>query len=141
MLPDVAMGYERVDLGGKPRWSKTAFAGKINGSSAGGGFSTVDDLLKFATALRSDTLMSNKSREIHMTEKAGSRGIKYGYGFVIYKKDELGQAVGHGGSAPGVSANFRIFVDRGYTMIILTNLSKASMAAIGIIRHLLPLIK
>lgn len=138
MLPDVAMGYERVDLSGKPRWQKTAFAGKINGSPTGGGFSTVEDLLKFANALRSDTLMTQKSREVHMTERAGSKSFKYGFGFVIYKKDELGPAVGHGGSAPGVSTNFRIFMDKGYTMIILTNFSESSLAAIGIIRNLLP---
>ncbi|MCP5051033.1 MAG: serine hydrolase, partial [bacterium] len=140
-LPRVAMGYERVDRDGKSQWSKTAFAGKINGSPAGGGFSTVDDLLKFATALGSDTLMNKKSREIHMTERAGSRSIKYGYGFVIYKKDVLGRAVGHGGGAPGVSGNLRIFVDKGYTMIILTNLTEASLSVIGMIKNLLPHLK
>jgi CubicO group peptidase (beta-lactamase class C family)/outer membrane lipoprotein-sorting protein len=137
-LADVAMAYEKVDRGGKSSWGKTAFAGKINGSSAGGAFSTVEDLLKFENALRMNTLMSKTSRELHMTVKASSGSLKYGYGFLIYKIEQLGWGVGHGGSAPGVSANFRMYVDKGYTLIVLSNLTRASLPVNSMVNHLLP---
>jgi CubicO group peptidase (beta-lactamase class C family) len=138
-LPNLAMGYEKVQEEGKVFWKKTAFAGKIKGSSSGGGFSTVDDLLKFAEALRSDLLISSESKELLMSVKASSRSIDYGYGFIIENSRKFGRVVGHGGAAFGVSANFRMFVDRGYTMIILSSFSEASLPVSRKIRSLLPL--
>jgi hypothetical protein len=72
--------------------------------------------------------------------KSDSVGIEYGYGFIIDHDRKLGRIVGHGGAAPGVSANFRMLVDQGYDMIILSNLSEASLSISGYIRSLLPLI-
>lgn len=140
-LPDLAMGYEKVREGGKPSWRKLAFAGQANGSSAGGGFSTVDDLLKFAGALRSDRLIRRESRELLMAVKARSEsaGIEYGYGFLIDSHGRLGRIVGHGGAAPGVSANFRMLIDQNYDMIVLANFSEASLPVSRHIRNLLPL--
>ena len=74
-----------------------------------------------------------------MSVKARSSSIEYGYGFLIYSSMKLGRVVGHGGAAPGVSANFRMFVDKGYTMIIFSNYSEASLAVSGKIKSLLPL--
>jgi CubicO group peptidase (beta-lactamase class C family) len=138
-LSNLAMGYEKVQEEGKAFWRKTAFAGKIKGSPSGGGFSTVDDLLRFAEALRSDLLISSESKELLMSVKARSSSMDYGYGFIIGSSRKLGRVVGHGGAAFGVSANFRMFVDRGYTMIILSNFSEASLPVSGKIRSLIPL--
>ena len=138
-LSNLAMGYEKVQEEGKAFWRKTAFAGKIKGSPSGGGFSTVDDLLKFAEALRSDLLISRESKELLMSVKARSSSMDYGYGFIIGSSRKLGRVVGHGGAAFGVSANFRMFVDIGYTMIILSNYSEASLPVSRKIRSLLPL--
>ena len=138
-LPNLAMGYEKVQEEGKAFWRKTAFAGKINGSPSGGGFSTVDDLLKFAEALRSDLLISSESKELLMSVKARSSSMDYGYGFIIGSSRKLGRVVGHGGVGFGVSANFRIFLDIGYTMIILSNYSEAILPVSRKIRSLLPL--
>jgi CubicO group peptidase (beta-lactamase class C family) len=138
---NLAMGYDKVQEEGKAFWRKTAFAGKIKGSPSGGGFSTVDDILKFAEALSSDLLISSSSKELLMSVKARSSSIDldYGYGFIIENSRKFGRVVGHGGAAFGVSANFRMFVDRGYTMIILSNFSEASLPVSGKIRSLLPL--
>ncbi len=138
-VPDVAMGYEKVQEEGKEFWRKTAFAGKIDGSPSGGGFSTVDDLLKFAEALRSDQLIGSKSKELLMSIKPRLSAMDYGYGFWIENSRAFGRVVGHGGAAPGVSANFRMFGDKGYTMIILSNFSEASLPVSRKIRSLLPL--
>jgi len=138
-LSNLAMSYEKVQEEGKAFWRKTAYAGKIKGSPAGGGFSTVDDLLRFAEALRSDLLISSESKELLMSVKARSSSIEYGYGFIIESSRKFGRIVGHGGAAPGVSSNFRMFVDRGYTLIILSNYSEASLPVSIKIRSLLPL--
>jgi CubicO group peptidase (beta-lactamase class C family) len=138
-LPNMAMGYEKVQEEGKAFWRKTAFAGKINGSPSGGGFSAVDDLLKFAEALRLDLLISSESKELLMSVKASSGSMNYGYGFIIESSSKFGRVVGHGGAGFGVSANFRMFVDKGYTMIILSNFSEASLPVSEKIRSLLPL--
>jgi CubicO group peptidase (beta-lactamase class C family) len=138
-LQNLAMGYEKVQEEGKAFWRKTAFAGKIKGSPSGGGFSTVDDLLKFAEALRSDLLISSESKELLMSVKPSLRSIEYGYGFIIGRSRKLGRVVGHGGAGFGVSANFRMFVDKGYTMIIFSNYSEASLPVSNKIRSLLPL--
>jgi len=137
-LSNLAMGYDKVQEEGKAFWRKTGFFGKI-GSPPSGGFSAVDDLLKFAEALRSDLLISKESKELLMSAKPRLSSMNYGYGFIIESSRKFGRVVGHGGEAPGVSANFRMFVDRGYTMIILSNFSEASLPVSGKIRSLLPL--
>ena len=138
-LPNLAMSYEKVQEEGKAFWRKTAFAGKIKGSPAGGGFSTVDDLLKFAEALRTDLLISSESKELLMSVKPGLSSMNYGYGFWIESSRKFGRVAGHGGVAPGVSANFRMFLDRGYTLITLSNYSEAILPVARKIRSLLPL--
>jgi CubicO group peptidase (beta-lactamase class C family) len=137
-LPNLAMGYGKVQEEGEAFWRKTAFAGKINGQPSGGGFSTVDDLLNFSEALKSDLLISSESKEILMSAKPGLSSMNYGYGFWI-ESSRFGRVVGHGGVGFGMSANFRMFVDREYTMIILSNFSEASLPVSRKIRSLLPL--
>jgi CubicO group peptidase (beta-lactamase class C family) len=138
-LSNLAMGYDKVQEEGKAFWRKTGFFGKNDGTPSGGGFSTVDDLLKFSEALRSGLLISSESKELLMSVKASSRSMDYGYGFIIENSRKFGRVVGHGGAAPGVSANFRMFVDKKYTMIILSNFSEASLPVSIKIRSLLPL--
>jgi CubicO group peptidase (beta-lactamase class C family) len=137
ILSNVALGYDKVQEEGKAIWRKTGLFGK-NGSPSSGGFSTVDDLLKFSEALRTDLLISSGSKELLMSAKPGLSSKHYGYGFWI-ENSRFGRVVGHGGVAPGVSANFRIFLDRGYTMIILSNFSEAMLPVARKIRSLLPL--
>jgi len=137
ILSNVALGYDKVQEEGKAIWRKTGLFGK-NGSHSSGGFLTVDDLLKFSEALRSDLLISSGSKELLMSAKPGLSSMNYGYGFWI-ENSRFGRVVGHGGVAPGVSANFRMFLDRGYTLITLSNFSEAMLPVARKIRSLLPL--
>ena len=138
-LSNVALGYDKVREEGKAIWRKTGFFGKNDGTPSGGGYSTVDDLLKFAEALRSDLLISSESKELLMSAKPGLSSKNYGYGFWIERSRRFGRVVGHGGVAPGVSANFRMFLDKGYTLITLSNYSEAMLPVARKIRSLLPL--
>lgn len=98
---------------------------KHRGGPAGGGYSTVEDLLKFANALHNHKLLNAKYTDLIMTGKvdtgnaqAGSN--KYGYGFFdeIFKSTRI---IGHGGDFPGVNTRFEMYVDSGYIVIVLSN--------------------
>jgi len=125
-LSNLALGYDKVQEEGKTFWRKTGFFSKNDGTPSGGTYSTVDDLLKFSEAFRSDLLISSESKELLMSAKPKLSSMNYGYGFWIENSRIFGRVVGNGGTAPGVSANFRIFLDKGYTMIILSNYSEKS---------------
>ena len=90
------------------------------GTSAGGGYSTVADLLAFDTALRSNKLLSAEMRDRLFTPDADRNSPGYGYGFMIggVAPD---REVGHGGSFPGTSTRLSIFLDSGYTFVALCN--------------------
>lgn len=129
-VPNLAIGYETLEgfggppLAGGPR-PNTARLGRI-GSSAGGGYSTVPDLLKFAAALRQHRLLSPGMTETILTGKVpmpGRLGMqgRYGYGFGE-KKEGGHRFVGHNGGFPGVRGQLDIGLDDGTTLVILSNL-------------------
>jgi len=138
-LSNLALGYDKAQEEGKASWRKTGFFGKNDGTPSGGGYSTADDLLKFSEALRSNLLISSGSKDLLTSVKPNLNSMNYGYGFWIENSRIFGRVVGHGGTAPGVSANFRIFLDRGYAMIILSNFSEAILPVARKIRSLLAL--
>jgi CubicO group peptidase (beta-lactamase class C family) len=89
----------------------------IKGTPAGGGYSTIHDLHRFALALKAGKLVSASSLQNMLTDY---KNKDYGYGFqVMQHKDHL--IIGHGGGAPGVNAVEYIFPKSGYTMIVLGN--------------------
>jgi hypothetical protein len=90
----------------------------IRGGPAGGGYSTVNDLLKFDIALRSNKLLSEKSTQIIMTPKIELNSPDYGFGFSIDNKNKL---VGHYGGFIGISSVLEMSMENGYSFFILSN--------------------
>ncbi len=86
------------------------------GSPAGGGYSTVGDLLHFAQALKSDKLLSAKMRLEATRLQSGWQG----YGFEVLGDGDL-LNYGHGGMAPGMNAHFRVYPKLGYVIVVLSN--------------------
>ncbi|HWQ31267.1 MAG TPA: serine hydrolase [Blastocatellia bacterium] len=122
-VENLAMGYttgddERPASG--PRHENTDTRPN-RGGPAGGGYSTVEDLLKFSQALRAHKLLSQKSTELITTAKVpmGPNG-GYGYGFGDLKMNGL-RFYGHNGGAPGIAAELRIFPDSGYVIAAMSN--------------------
>ena len=130
--PNLALGYMRMNDRGMPDPSvplrENTSLRPSKGSSAGGGYSTVEDMLKFSLALYGHKLLSPKYTEIVTTGKVEAAGPdrKYGYGFgdsVI----EGTHIIGHNGGGPGIGANFDIFPELGYTAVVLSNYSAPTM--------------
>lgn len=94
------------------------------GSAAGGGYSTVRDLARFAAALRDGRLLPAAWRDSAWTGHAqrpaqmGAGG--YGYGFFV-DRGPLGRVVGHTGGQPGSGGGLDLHLDRGIDVAILTN--------------------
>jgi CubicO group peptidase (beta-lactamase class C family) len=119
-----AVGYTRRAAGGQlrrdePRRANTSWL-PFRGTPAGGGYSTLDDMLKFDRALRSHKLLGAKFTELITTGKVDAPFGKYAYGFGDHSINGK-RYVGHNGGAPGVAAQFESYTDTGYTVIVLAN--------------------
>ena len=114
-VPDRAVGYLRASPGSD--WAPNTDTLPWRGTAAGGGYSTVGDLLRFAHALRSGRLIS----EATLAEATRPHQQQYGYGFDVQGQGRL-RSYGHGGGAPGMNGELRIFPQLGYVVVSLSNL-------------------
>lgn len=71
------------------------------------------------------TLVSAESRQAMWSPKPELSLPGYGYGFQVGGTPE-DRVVGHGGGFPGISSNLDLFVDSGYTSIVLTNVDQGA---------------
>jgi CubicO group peptidase (beta-lactamase class C family) len=116
-----SIGYMRKP--GSTEWVPNTDTLPYRGTSAGGGYSTVGDLAKFADALLNHKLLDAKHTELLITGKASTQvGAQYAYGFEDARKPDGTGAVGHGGGAPGMNGELRIFPASGYVVAVLANL-------------------
>jgi CubicO group peptidase (beta-lactamase class C family) len=90
------------------------------GTSAGGGYSTVEDLLHFADALQANKLLNAKSVETLTTGKPGTPDGTYAFGFEERKVNGA-RCFGHGGGAPGMNGILQICPAAGYVVTALAN--------------------
>jgi len=95
------------------------------GMPAGGSFSTAGDLLAFTNALLQHELLSAADTNLVIAGKVATgppfpAGEKYGYGFEDYTYNGT-RIVGHGGGAPGAVTRVDMFLDKGYTAVVLGN--------------------
>jgi CubicO group peptidase (beta-lactamase class C family) len=119
------------------KWENNLYKHVIKGGPAGGGFSTVKDLHKFALALLSGTYVSKAAREKMWTDHSGSG---YGYGFGILEGPN-GKVVGHSGGFPGINSNLDVYVDRVYIVAAMSNYDQGTGAVTGRIASLLARLK
>jgi CubicO group peptidase (beta-lactamase class C family) len=87
-------------------------------SSDGGLRTTAPDLLRFDQALTKATLLRAESIQQMLTPVGPAPFYASGW---FTKRVDGHLAVGHGGGAPGVNAEFRRYPDDGYTVIVLSN--------------------
>ena len=125
-LPNQAIGYTYLnrnlehEMG--PRRSNL-FQWVVRGGPSGGGFSTVEDLFKFSLAVRNHHLLSPISTALLLTgrvERPDKPGVTYAYGW----ENRLingHRIVGHSGGAWGISTHLDLYLDLGYTVVVLAN--------------------
>ena len=120
VVPDRATGYSQY----ANRFTSNVYVLPARGSSAGGGYSTAGDLLRFRNCLLDHQLLSPELTETLLEGKVEATGIgaevEYAYGFLVLTENEH-RIVGHTGGSPGVCSMLEIYLDRGYTVVILSN--------------------
>jgi CubicO group peptidase (beta-lactamase class C family) len=134
IVPNLGTGYTRFGsgdpLGIEPR-RNNVLTMPMQGSPAGGGYSTAPDLLKFAQALRSYKLVNAELTEKLTSGKVDTpMGAKYAYGFIDESVE--GKSVrGHSGGAPGINSYLNIFWDGSYTVIVQGNYDPPAAQDLG----------
>lgn len=140
-VPNMAVGYTMPaiaaltpvttfpgDMSVPPRIKNSDFLQP--GTSAGGGYSTVEDLLRFSQALQGHELLSERYSNLALTGKVatGLGTMKCGLGMM---EDYINgvRIVGHRGGAPGISSNLDMYPGLGYTVAVMTNFDDAAILA------------
>jgi D-alanyl-D-alanine carboxypeptidase len=128
-VPDRSIGY--TQLGGealRPNTDSLPF----RGTSAGGGYCTVEDFLRFTNALTNHKLLNAQNTELLTTGKVDTpRGDKYAFGFMDNGAGTAMRHFGHGGGAPGMNGDLQIFPQTGYVIVVLSNLDPPAASRIS----------
>ena len=85
------------------------------GSAAGGGYSTVEDLLKFTISLHNNQLLSPEYTDWFFSGIPPADSSQTGPG------PQMPRSVGFAGGAPGINADIEADFDAGTTVIVLGN--------------------
>jgi D-alanyl-D-alanine carboxypeptidase len=127
-VSDRSIGYTQMDAGGqlKPNTDTLPY----RGTSAGGGYSTVGDLARFATAIEQNKLLNAHYTELLTTGKAGTPENGYAYGFGDRKMNGM-RCFGHGGGAPGMNGDLEICPGTGYVVAVLANMDPPAASRIS----------
>jgi D-alanyl-D-alanine carboxypeptidase len=127
LVAHLAIGYSRGGPGAQqegPLESTAGMAALDLGTSAGGGYSTVGDFLRFANALESHRLLNAHDTELLTTGKVDTPtpGARYAFGFGDQIMPDGVRRIGHSGGTPGQNGRLSIFPASGYFVVVLANM-------------------
>jgi CubicO group peptidase (beta-lactamase class C family) len=117
-VANLAEGYTNSSADHSMPRRKNIYTRPARGSAAGGGYSTAEDLLKFAIALENNRLLTPAYTEWLLTDappdpqKTRSAGQQNTGG---------PQGIGVAGGAPGINASLEADFSSGYTVVVLGN--------------------
>jgi uncharacterized protein (TIGR02246 family) len=122
-VPNLAIGYTSMGPTGRPepgpRQENTPhLTGR--GSSAGGGYSTLGDMLKFGQALVGHKLLNQQYTDIVLSNQMRPGQPPAGYGFFSIEVNGT-RAIGNNGGGPGTNSTFTVYPELGYTVVVLSN--------------------
>jgi CubicO group peptidase (beta-lactamase class C family) len=117
---NLAVGYDKQYTEKGIEWSNNIFEHVMRGGPQGGCYSTVEDLLRFDQALRSNKLISAETFKTLASPKPELNSPNYGYGFQVWPAEN---AAGHGGGFTGINSNLEIWIGSGWSAIVMSNYS------------------
>ena len=120
-VENLAIGYD-PDPDCAQGWRNNLYDHVVKGGPAGGGFSTVGDLHRYARAMLAGELVSVASLEAMWSDQSGTG---YGYGYSV-EQGPAGKVVGHGGGFPGLNGELRLFLDKDCVVAVLANHDRAA---------------
>lgn len=127
-VPNRSIGYTNAPGGTLQPNTDTL---PYRGTSAGGGYSTVGDLMRFANALLAHEVLNAQYTDMMTTGKvAMGPNIKYGFGFGDRTVNGI-RCFGHNGGAPGMNGDLEICPTDGYTVAVLSNLDPPAAGRIA----------
>ncbi len=138
-IPNRATGYTHMSPDGEPvptEWWNNLLALPARGGPGGGGYSTVEDLLRFARALLENKLLSPAMTATVLEAKVTLRTrafSQYGYGFGAEHLGSQGQivVVGHTVGAPGINSQLDIYPGMNITVVVLANYDPPAAAQVA----------
>lgn len=116
-VPRRSAGYTRIQAG----WGLNTATLPYRGTPAGGGYSTVSDLNRFANALFAQRLLGASGTEHLLTAKTEAMTtMRYAYGFMVSNQHGA-DLIGHTGAAPGMAGSFWACPEQGWRVVVLSN--------------------
>jgi len=127
-VPGLSVGYTKQE---GDLWQRNTFLLPYRGTSAGGGYSTVGDLLRFANALHANRLLDKHYTKLLMTGRIDMPfGGRYAFGFQD-RTINGSHCVGHNGGSPGMNGELDICQDSEYVIAVLANMDPEAASHIA----------
>ncbi len=120
-----ATGYTKVYENGIVNWNNHQFTRIMRGSPSGGIYSTVEDMLKFNDAIRTNKLLSPEYSDLLLEGRPELNASFHSYGFFV-SEGVAGRVASHKGDGRGMNCQYIKYIDLGYTVVILSNYSAPS---------------
>lgn len=117
-VANLAEGYTRGSGNTPGPWRKNIYSRPARGSSAGGGYSTSPDLLKFTIALQENRLLTPANTEWFLT---GVRPDPANISPSDNVRTGGNRSIGIAGGAPGINASMEADLSSGSVVIVLGN--------------------
>jgi CubicO group peptidase (beta-lactamase class C family) len=105
----------------------------VKGTPAGGGFSTLDDMHRFARALLDGRLLEPETVELMLSAKPELQSPRYGFGAQLL----WGDWVGHTGGGPGTRDFFMFRPSTGDVIMVFGNMVGETVDVVTAARRLL----
>lgn len=135
LLPRRAIAY--TGMGAKLKSAAETLP--LNGTAAGGGYSTVGDFNRFMEGLRSQRLLRRETMQTLINggvKMADGKFAGFDFGQTI---PDAGRWIGHAGGAPGMGGTLEHFLDSGVTLIILANRDPVAVKGLAtFVEHRMP---
>jgi D-alanyl-D-alanine carboxypeptidase len=118
-IADLSIGYTATGAsnGLRPNTGMLPY----RGTSAGGGYSTVEDLLNFANAVQQDKLLNTHYTDLLTVGKVKTPGGLIASAFADYSINGI-RCFGHAGGSVGMNGDLEVCPAPGYVVIVLANI-------------------